>query len=260
MSIFGTSGWRRIDRRCSWLSTSSYCKLTQTTFSVLIGVRRSSELAQQADVSPRLDGLTRKINQLLQSFPALRQKLTADTTDGNREMVTALYACVLSAGKIVSSASTLLGTLSQKDKTPASEPAPTGTHSSHSMDPPQYETYIPNTTPISLQPGPSYSSYPSASRKPQPQSYPPESSNLSTQHLRWGKSHVEKKCGHHYCELTQPRCCTCMDNRPHRRAYMTYADGRGMVLDANRWSDYCPGCKAAYTESQGLMPSSSKRL
>jgi len=207
-------------------------------------------------VSLRLDGLTRKINQLWQSLRALRSNLTA-TADRNSEMVTTLHTCVRSAGKLVSSASARLGSRFQKDKNPASDPAPTATHSPHSMDPPQYENYIPNTTPR-LQPGPSYPSSTSAPRKPQPQSYRAESSNLSSKYLRCGNSHVEKKCGHDYCELTQLRCCTCMDNRPHRGAYMTYVDGRGMVLDANRWSDYCPGCKAAYTDSQGIMPSSSK--
>ena len=200
-------------------------------------------------MSPRLDGLTRKINQLLHSFGALRQNLAASATERSPEMVTTLYACVRLAGRMVSSVSARLGTRSQKDKIPASGPVPTATDSPHLMDPPQYQICIPNTAPY-FQPGSSYpSSSTSAPKIPQPRFWQAESSYLSTKHLRWGNSRVEKKCGHHYCELTQPRCCTCMDNRPHREAYMTYVDGRGMVLEANRWFDYCPGCQNAYTES-----------
>jgi hypothetical protein len=54
---------------------------------------------------------------------------------------------------------------------------------------------------------------------------------------------VTKTCGHQYCDLTQPRCCSCMDMRPIASRYSMYVDGRGVVADPNRWTNYCPGCK-----------------
>ena len=75
--------------------------------------------------------------------------------------------------------------------------------------------------------------------------------NLARERLRWGStSRTEKWCGHQYCDLTQPRCCSCIDNRPHRERYLKYVDGRGMVLEGKRWSDYCPPCKFKFIEAE----------
>ena len=72
--------------------------------------------------------------------------------------------------------------------------------------------------------------------------------DMARQRLRWGAvTRVRKLCEHHFCDLTQPRCCSCIDNRPHRTTYLRYMDGRGMVAGAKRWSDYCPGCKLHYS-------------
>ena len=71
--------------------------------------------------------------------------------------------------------------------------------------------------------------------------------NLARERLRWGAAtRVHKDCGHQFCDLTQPRCCACMDHRPQRTRYYKYVDGQGMVANAKRWSDYCPGCKLHY--------------
>ena len=73
--------------------------------------------------------------------------------------------------------------------------------------------------------------------------------NLARERLRWGSTgRVEKWCGHQYCDLSQPHCCSCIDNRPHRERYLKYVDGRGMVLEGKRWSDYCPACKFKFIE------------
>ena len=61
---------------------------------------------------------------------------------------------------------------------------------------------------------------------------------------------MEKRCGHPYCDLTQPRCCSCIDNRPYREHYLKYVDGRGMVFEGKRWSDYCPPCKFMFIEAE----------
>ena len=72
---------------------------------------------------------------------------------------------------------------------------------------------------------------------------------LARERLRWGvTTRVNKDCGHQYCDLTQPRCCSCIDTRPHLTRYYKYVDGRGMVAEAKRWSDYCPGCKLQHGE------------
>lgn len=75
--------------------------------------------------------------------------------------------------------------------------------------------------------------------------------NLARARLRWGAStRVTKLCGHHFCDLTQPQCCSCIDNRPHSARYYKYVDGRGMVPEAKRWSAYCPGCQIQYGEPE----------
>jgi hypothetical protein len=72
--------------------------------------------------------------------------------------------------------------------------------------------------------------------------------DIARQRLRWGAfTRVRKVCEHHFCDLTQTRCCACIDNRPERASYLRYVDGRGMVAGAKRWNDYCPGCKFHYS-------------
>ena len=91
--------------------------------------------------------------------------------------------------------------------------------------------------------------------------------NLARERLRWGAAtRVHKDCGHQFCDLTQPRCCACMDDRPQRTRYYKYVDGQGMVANAKRWSDYCPGCKLQYcveeeedATSQAQATSSTQR-
>ena len=75
--------------------------------------------------------------------------------------------------------------------------------------------------------------------------------SLARERLRWGaNTRVTKHCGHQFCDLTQPRCCSCIDNRPHAARYYKYIDGRGMVPEAKRWSAYCPGCQIQYGEPE----------
>ena len=74
---------------------------------------------------------------------------------------------------------------------------------------------------------------------------------LARERLRWGaNTRVTKLCGHHFCDLTQPQCCSCIDNRPHQTRYYKYVDGRGMAPGAKRWSSYCPGCQIQYGEPE----------
>ena len=74
--------------------------------------------------------------------------------------------------------------------------------------------------------------------------------NLARGRLRWGAStRVHKICNHEFCHLTQSHCCACIDNRPHAPRYYKYVDGQGMVPEAKRWSDYCPGCKDVYGDA-----------
>jgi hypothetical protein len=68
--------------------------------------------------------------------------------------------------------------------------------------------------------------------------------DLARNRLRWGlNTRVTKTCGHQFCDLTQSRCCACIDTRAQLARYYRYVDGQGMVADAKRWHDYCPGCK-----------------
>ncbi|KAI9840863.1 MAG: hypothetical protein M1838_003873 [Thelocarpon superellum] len=47
------------------------------------------------------------------------------------------------------------------------------------------------------------------------------------------------------CALTAtPKCCACVDRRPHASAYAVYIDGLGSVLRGTRWERYCWTCKA----------------
>ena len=79
--------------------------------------------------------------------------------------------------------------------------------------------------------------------------------SLARERLRWGaNTRTTKNCGHQFCDLTQPSCCACIDDRPHRARYLKYVDGRGMVAEAKRWSDYCPGCKIQYGENMPPEP------
>lgn len=74
---------------------------------------------------------------------------------------------------------------------------------------------------------------------------------LARTRLRWASTtRVDKLCGHTYCDLTQDRCCACIDTRAERTRYFRYVDGRGMVADAKRWHDYCPGCKIYHRSLQ----------
>jgi len=76
--------------------------------------------------------------------------------------------------------------------------------------------------------------------------------SLARERLRWGaNARVTKLCGHHFCDLTQSQCCSCIDTRPHSARYYKYVDGRGMVPEAKRWSAYCPGCQIQYGEPEG---------
>lgn len=90
---------------------------------------------------------------------------------------------------------------------------------------------------------------------------------------------LPKDCGHADCQLLQPQCCECLDNRPepvgvasvdnrpepvgvastapdasssedptvgvprHREGYLKYVDGRGFQYTAAREEWYCPSCK-----------------
>lgn len=74
--------------------------------------------------------------------------------------------------------------------------------------------------------------------------------SLARERMRWATNHrTFKHCGHQFCDLSQPCCCACLDTRPHFARYNKYVDGRGMVAEAKRWSDYCPGCKDHYANS-----------
>jgi len=60
----------------------------------------------------------------------------------------------------------------------------------------------------------------------------------------------DKDCGHDFCELGQSQCCSCLDQRVQCDRYYEYVDGKGMVLGAKRWSDYCFGCQIVYEECE----------
>jgi hypothetical protein len=66
------------------------------------------------DILAKLNGLTADVDQLLRSFRLLNQNLTEEGSRGHEtEIVTNLETCVRSAGKLVSSASTLVTSRSQ---------------------------------------------------------------------------------------------------------------------------------------------------
>jgi len=60
----------------------------------------------------------------------------------------------------------------------------------------------------------------------------------------------DKDCGHDFCELDQSQCCSCLDQCVQSDRYYKYVDGKGMVLEAKRWSDYCFGCQIVYEECE----------
>ena len=77
----------------------------------------------------------------------------------------------------------------------------------------------------------------------------------------WGTNvRVTKNCGHNFCDLTQPRCCSCIDTRPIRARYYKYVDGRGMVLEGKRWSNYCPGCQIQFGEPEESEPDAMQEV
>jgi hypothetical protein len=72
-------------------------------------------LSNHVDISAKLDGLTGNVDQLLRSFRLLNQNLAqGGSRDHDAEIVTNLESCVRSAGKLVSSATTLVNSRSQK--------------------------------------------------------------------------------------------------------------------------------------------------
>src|SRR5271156_4322375 len=84
---------------------------------------------------------------------------------------------------------------------------------------------------------------------------------IARERLRWGvTTRVHKDCGHQYCDLTQARCCSCIDTRSHLPRYYKYVDGRGMVAEAHRWSDYCPGCKEQHGEPLSIAESIAETM
>jgi hypothetical protein len=50
------------------------------------------------------------------------------------------------------------------------------------------------------------------------------------------------------CQLSNPKCCACLDARPHQGVdgYETYVDGSGIGRGAKRWAHYCPNCRSEY--------------
>ena len=85
--------------------------------------------------------------------------------------------------------------------------------------------------------------------------------DLARERLRWGvNSRRTKNCGHNFCDLTQPRCCSCIDTRPIRARYYKYVDGRGMVLEGKRWSNYCPGCQIRFGEPEESEPDAMQEV
>ena len=111
---------------------------------------------------------------------------------------------------------------------------------------------------------------PPSSSLPSPMSIRPEAQlpfdrsewgNLARSRLRWGaNTRVTKNCGHNFCDLTQPRCCSCIDTRPIRERYYKYVDGRGMVLEGKRWSNYCPGCQIQFGEPEESEPDAMQEV
>jgi hypothetical protein len=72
-------------------------------------------LSNHVDVSAKLDGLTGNVDQLLRSFRLLNQNLAqGGSRNHDAEIVTNLESCVRSAGKLVSSATTLVNSRSQR--------------------------------------------------------------------------------------------------------------------------------------------------
>jgi WD40 repeat protein len=76
---------------------------------------RSSELSNHADISSKLDGLTGNVDQLLRYVRLFSQKMAQEGGGNhNAAIVFNLETCVRSAGKLVSSAATLVSSRSQK--------------------------------------------------------------------------------------------------------------------------------------------------
>ncbi|KAJ3123829.1 hypothetical protein HK098_001626 [Nowakowskiella sp. JEL0407] len=54
------------------------------------------------------------------------------------------------------------------------------------------------------------------------------------------------------CQLSGPKCCKCMDRRPHSLTYFAYQDGRGCSKIVKRNHFYCPSCNGSKKFGLGL--------
>ncbi|KZT51437.1 hypothetical protein CALCODRAFT_503500 [Calocera cornea HHB12733] len=68
---------------------------------------------------------------------------------------------------------------------------------------------------------------------------PVPSMQINVQHI---SNRPPKECGHNYCQLSMPRCCSCSDSRPMADRYHVYIDGTGWVEQGRRDAHYCSGC------------------
>jgi hypothetical protein len=59
---------------------------------------------------------------------------------------------------------------------------------------------------------------------------------------------LRKTCGHEYCDLSIPTCCTCTDGRPHNTSYPLHISGVGK--SRARWSMYCVPCRDVGNNTQ----------